>query len=226
MSLSKILIFILLSLVSSKNVVIIGDSRACGFAYYVLSIPYTYHNEVYGTGSYIISDKAVVSGGHSIKVIAEVGASSSTFSNQSKDVYKGVHNILSSSEEGTVVLMWLGVNNLDSASTFSYYKSLAQQYKGLKFYAVSITGVSSKCTNISNNTIKTFNANLKTSVNGSGLTNLKYKSILNEDNPLQIYNTSSGKVTFYVTESTTDAYGLHYTGDGNKECLAAILAGI
>ena len=226
MSLSKLLIFVLLSLVSSKNVVIIGDSRACGFAYYVLSIPYTYHNEVYGTGSYIISDKAVVSGGHSIKVIAEVGASSSTFSNQSKDVYKGVHNILSSSEEGTVVLMWLGVNNLDSASTFSYYKSLAQQYKGLKFYAVSITGVSSKCTNISNNTIKTFNANLKTSVNGSGLTNLKYKSILNEDNPLQIYNTSSGKVTFYVTESTTDAYGLHYTGDGNKECLAAILAGI
>ena len=105
MSLSKILIFILLSLVFSKNVVIIGDSRACGFAYYVLSIPYTYHNEVYGTGSYIISEKAVVSGGHNIKVIAEVGASSSTFANQSKEVYKGVHNILSSSEEETVVLI-------------------------------------------------------------------------------------------------------------------------
>ena len=226
MSISKIIILALLALVYSKNVVIIGDSRTCGLAYYVLGIPYTYQNEVYGTGSYIISESAVTYGGHSVKVIAEVGASYSTFINQNKEVYKGVHNILSSSAEETVVLIWLGLNNLDSASHFSYYKSLAQQYKGLKFYAVSVTGVSSKCTNISNDTIKTFNANLKTSVDNSGLTNLKYKSILNQENPLQVYNSSSGKVTFYITDSTTDAYGLHYTGDGNKECLAAILAGI
>lgn len=226
MSLSKLLIFILLSLVSSKNVVIIGDSRACGFAYYTLGIPYTYHNSVYGTGSYIISDKWVNYGGHSIKVIAEVGASYATFTNKNKEVYKGVNKILGSSSDGTVVLMWLGVNNLDSASTFNYYKSLAQQYKGLKFYAVSVSGVSSKCTSVSNNTIKTFNSNLKSKVNSAGLGNLKYKSILNSDNPLQIYNSSSGKVTFYITESTTDSYGLHYTGNGNRECLLAIIAGI
>ena len=226
MSLTKLILFVLLALVSSKNVVIIGDSRACGFAYYTLGIPYTYHTSSYGTGSYIVSEKWVNYGGHSIKVIAEVGASYATFTNQSKSVYKGVQNILRSSAEGTVVLMWLGVNNLDSANTFNYYKSLAQQYKRLKFYAISVSGVSSKCTNVSNNTIKTFNSNLKSKVDSANLGNLKYKSILNDNNPLQIYNSSSGKITFYVTESTTDSYGIHYNGNGNRECLLAMLAGI
>ena len=226
MSITRLILFVLLALVSSKNVVIIGDSRACGFAYYTLGIQYTYHNSAYGTGSYIISDKWVNYGGHSIKVIAEVGASYATFTNKNKEVYKGVNKILGSSSDGTVVLMWLGVNNLDSASTFNYYKSLAQQYKGLTFYAVSVSGVSSKCDEISNDTIRKFNNNLRTKVNGAGLKNLKYKSILNNDDPCQIYNSSSGKVTFKVLDSTTDYYGVHYTGNGDREVLLAMLAGI
>ena len=164
-------------------------------------------------GLYIICEYAVKYGGHSIKAIAEVGASCYTFTNTGKAVYKGVHNILSNSASGTIVLMWLGVNNPDSASTFNYYKSLAQQYKGLKFYAVSVTGVSSKCNEITNDTIRTFNKNIRSKVENenSGLNNLKYKSILNNDDPCQIYNSSYGKVTFRVLDSTTDYYGVHYT---------------
>ena len=226
MSISKLLLFVLFSIISSKNVVFIGDSRVCGFAYDILGFDYTYHNAVYGSGSYIISEYAVKYGGHSNKVIAEVGASYYTFTTKSKAVYSGVHSILSSSAAGTVVLMWLGVNNPDSASTFNYYKSLAQQYKGLTFYAVSVSGVSSKCDEISNDTIRKFNNNLRTKVNGAGLKNLKYKSILNNDDPCQIYNSSSGKVTFKVLDSTTDYYGVHYTGNGDREVLLAMLAGI
>ena len=100
----------------------------------------------------MITPNAKNYGGHSIKVIAEVGASYSTFTDSKKDVCNGVHTILKAASKGTVVLMWLGVNNLDSGNTYKYYLDLAKQYKSLTFYAVSVTGVSSK-SNISNDTI-------------------------------------------------------------------------
>ena len=224
MIMPKILFLIIIPIIFSKNVVIIGDSRACGFAYDILGIPYTYHNAVYGTGSYIISEKAKSFGGHSIKVIAEVGASSYTFTNSAKKVYNGVHTTLRSSSQGTVVLLWLGVNNLDSGHHFNYYKSLAQQYTKLQFYGVSVTGVSSKA-DVTNRDIKSFNSNLQTKIKNSAISNLKYKSIVT-DNVCQIYNSSNGKVTFTVTESTTDSYGVHYTSKGDRECLLAMLAKI
>ena len=224
MTLPKILLLIIISFISSKNVVIIGDSRVCGFAYSILGVPYTYHNSVYGTGSYIISKNAKGFGGHNIKVVAEVGASSYTFTNTGKAVHNGVHTILKGSSKGTVVLLWLGVNNLDSAHHFNYYNSLAQQYKGLQFYGVSVTGVSSKA-DVTNKDIKTFNTNLQNKIKSNAISNLKYKSIVT-DNVCQIYNSSNGKVTFTVTESTTDVYGVHYNNKGYRECILAMLAKI
>ena len=223
MSLSRFILFVLFAFISTKNVVIIGDSRVCGFAYSVLGIPYTWHNDVYGTGSYIISSSAKSYNGHSIKVIAEVGASHYTFTNSNKAVYSAVYQTLSNAASGTVVLLWLGVNNLDSTGVYSYYQSLAKKYKGLKFFAVSVSGVSSK-SGISNQTIKTFNTNLSKKVSSSGLSNLVYKSILKDGNPVQIYNVATKTVTFYVSDSTTDYYGVHYTGKGDKEVLNAMLA--
>ena len=222
MSIPKVLLFILFAYVSSKNAVIIGDSRVCGFAYSVLGMDYTYHNSVYGTGSYIINGSGKNYGGHLVKIVAEVGASYSTFTNKSKAVYTGVHNILGKAAAGTVVLMWLGVNNLDSTSTFNYYLDLATKYKTLTFYAVSVAGVSQSKSGISNNTIKTFNTNMKTKVNNAKLSNFKYKSIVNGDDVTQV----KGSTTFYISDSTTDAYGVHFTGSGNKECLNALLSGI
>ena len=223
MSILKFLLFVHFVFISTKNVVFIGDSRACGFAYYILAMPYTWHNEVYGTGSYIISDTPKTYNGHSIRVIAEVGASYSTFSNSNKAVYSGVYNTLDAAADGTLVLMWLGVNDLDSASTFNYYQSLAKKYKNLSFIAVSITGVSSK-SSISNDTIKLFNTNLASKVAASNISNLIYKSILKDENPVQIYNSATKSVTFHISESTTDAYGVHYTTDGYKEILNALLS--
>ena len=128
MSIPKVLLFILFAYVSSKTAVIIGDSRVCGFAYSVLGMDYTYHNAVYGNGSYMINKAGKNYGNYLVKVIAEVGASYSTFTSSSKAVYTGVQNILGSAAAGTPVLLWLGVNNFNSQETFNYYESLAKKY--------------------------------------------------------------------------------------------------
>ena len=221
-----LLILSLISLVSTANVVIIGDSRAVSFAYNIIGFDYTYHNDVYGTGSYIIGDNARNFGGHSIKVIAEVGASYSTFQDPNKAVTHAVQRVLGSAQKGTVVLFWLGVNNLNVEGTFGYYQSLANYYVKCKFFAVSVTGVGPRCKNISNEEIRTFNINLRNKIQKAHLSNLKYKSILNNDDPTQIYNSDSSKVTFVVTESTTDYYGLHYNINGDRAILLAMLTDI
>lgn len=222
MSFPKVLLLILLTLASSKNVVIIGDSRVCGIASYILQMDYTYHNSVYGNGSYMINYNAKNFGGNLIKVVAEVGASSVTFTNNSKEVCRGVHNMLKQSQKGTVVLLWLGVNNLDSAATFSYYKSLADLYKSLTFYACSVAGVSEGKTYIKNETIKRFNNNLKAKVESAKISNLKYKSILVNDDPIQV----KGSSILHISDSSTDTYGVHFYSSGYKICLEALLSGI
>ena len=223
MSLSKILLLALLTLISAKNVVIIGDSRACGIANYVLGIDYTWHNSVYGTGSYIITQSGKSYDGHSIKFIAEVGASCYTFTNSQKAVSSAVYSTLNSASDGTVVLMWLGVNNLDSSAHYNYYKSIASKYPRLQFIAVSVTGVSSKA-DVSNDSIKKFNSYLEKQIPKSGLSNFVYKSILKNGNPTEIYNYSQKTVTFTVTGDTTDYYGVHYNTNGYKAILNAMLS--
>ncbi len=213
-------------MVSSKNLVLIGDSRFCGIAYDLLKMPYTYHNAVYGTGSYIVSNSPKNYQGFSVKAIAEVGASHVTFTNSNKGVNKGVSTILGTSKAGTIVLLWLGVNGLNSDGTYNYYQSLASKYKNLKFYAVSVTGVVESKAKISNATIKQFNANLKSKILSSRLSNLKYKSILKKDDPTQIYNSSTKKVVLSVNAGTMDGLGLHYHNAGNKAIFNAMLAGL
>ena len=221
-----LLILSLISLVSSANVVIIGDSRTVSFAYNIIGFDYTYHTDEYGIGSYIIGDNAKNFGGHSIKVIAEVGATYSTFQDPDKPVSHAVTRVLGSAKKGTVVLFWLGVNNPDVEGTFGYYKSVASHYVKCKFFAVSVTGVGPRCKTISNEQICYFNINLQNKIKKAHLSNLKYKSIIYNDDPTKIYNSHSSKVTFVINESTTDYYGLHYNTNGDRAILLAMLADI
>ena len=136
-----LLLSIFTIIVSSKDIVLLGDSRFCGIAYSLMGFKYTKVTKYYGTGSNIISSSSKNYAGHNIKVIAEVGASYYSFKKAGSDLSNGVKKILGSAKPGTFVLLWLGVNNLSSGSTFDYYKQLALQYKKLKFYAISVTGV-------------------------------------------------------------------------------------
>jgi len=220
---SKMLVFFLIALVSSKNIILIGDSRTVGIAVYLFGFGYTYAAPYYGTGTYIVSTSAKSYGGHSAQVACETGASYATFTNSAKAVSTGAHKLLSSAASGTVVLLWLGVNNLDSASTFNYYQSLAKKYQNLKFYAISVTGVSSK-SNISNATIKTFNTNMNNKIKSAGLANLKYKSILIGEDPTKVGY--GGTVYLTIDTTTTDTYGLHYYTNGYKAIYNSMVNGI
>ena len=160
-----------------NNLILIGDSRFCGMAYYVMGFDYTYHTPSYGTGSNIRSSKPRTYNGYSIHVTAEVGASASTFMNTGKDIYGSMHYQFQNAVSGTKVLLWLGVNDLSSSSTLSLYKKIASKYPKLLFYAISVTGVGSKAT-ITNTQIKTLNSGIKKGLGSDR--NLKYKSILNQ----------------------------------------------
>ena len=219
MSFKILLISLLIIIVSSKQIILLGDSRFCGIAYNLMGFKYTKITKSYGTGSNIISSSSKNYAGHNIKVIAEVGASYNSFSKS--DLSNGVKKILGNAKSGAIVLLWLGVNNLNSGSTFDYYKKLALQYKNLKFYAISVTGVvQSIVKSISNDTIRKFNSNLKNKIHSSKISNLKYKSILNKGNPIEIV--SNGKITKINSSNSRD--GLHYSSVLYKAIFYAMIS--
>ena len=219
MSFKILLISLLIIIVSSKQIILLGDSRFCGIAYNLMGFKYTKVTKSYGTGSNIISSSSKNYAGHNIKVIAEVGASYNSFSKS--DLSNGVKKILGNAKSGAIVLLWLGVNNLNSGSTFDYYKKLALQYKNLKFYAISVTGVvQSIVKSISNDTIRKFNSNLNNKIHSSKISNLKYKSILNKGNPVEIV--SNGKITKINSSNSRD--GLHYSSVLYKAIFYAMIS--
>ena len=61
-------------------------------------------------------------------------------------------------------------------------------------------------------------------VKASGLSNLKYKNILQNNDPTKIV--VGGKVALTVDASTTDAYGLHYKTNGYKAIFNAMVSGL
>ena len=223
MSISKILLFALIALASTKNIVLLGDSRTVGIGVQVLGFSLNNKATSQVGKRIIISSGAKIFNGHSIKVVAQSGSHFATFVNAANTISIGATKVLTASPSGTIVLLWLGVNRLDAGATASYYKSLANKFKKLKFYAISVTGVSSQ-SNRSNDKIKSFNAKMNSLLKNSGLSNLKYKSILLNDDPTKV--AIKDKVVLNIDISTTDDKGLHYKADGSKAILNAMLSGI
>ena len=123
MGVSKIfLLFILIVSASTKNVVLIGDSRTVGIAVYLMGFDYTTKTAYYGNGSNIVGLTPRIYGSYSVKAVCETGASYNTFTSKAI-LSSGVHSALAGSSAGTIVLMWLGVNGLNSEGTFNYYKN-------------------------------------------------------------------------------------------------------
>ncbi len=224
MGITKFLFLALIAFASAKNLVFIGDSRTVGIAVYLFKFDFYEVTNYYGTGTNVVGLNAVTYQGHSVKAIAETGASYSQFTNPNKAVYRGIHTALSNSASGTIVLLWLGVNGLNDNATFQFYKNLASKYTKLKFYAISITGVVESKSGMSNNSIKNFNSALRQKINSAGLSNLKYKSILLNDDPTKV--AMNGAVTLTINSSTTDTYGLHYYTNGYSAIVNAMLSGL
>ena len=224
MKMVHLLLLVLIASSSAKNLVFIGDSRTVGIAVYLFNYDFYEVTNYYGTGTNVVGTTARTYQGHSVKAIAETGASYSQFTNANKAVYKGIHTALSASTSGTIVLLWLGVNGLNDNGTFQFYKNLASKYKKLTFYAISITGVVESKSGMSNSSIKRFNSALKQKINSAGLSNLKYKSILLNDDPTRV--AINGATVLTINTSTTDTYGLHYYTNGYSAIVNAMLSGL
>ena len=132
------------NMIITKNVVLLGDSRTVGIGVQVLKFDLTTKATPEGGKRSIISSTAKIYNGHSIKVVAQSGSHFATFVNTANAISTGAIKVLGASSSGTIVFLWLGVNNLNADATASYYKSLANKFKKLKFYAISVTGVSSE----------------------------------------------------------------------------------
>ena len=207
---NKFIFLALLALVATKNVILIGDSRYVGMANYLMGFSYTTITPSGGTGTNICSTSARSFDGHSIQVTAQVGASSYTFKSGSQ-IYNSVHSQLKKASPGSIVLLWLGINDTDAVqSTFDFYSNLAKTYSTLTFKAISITGVNEQKTWLRNASAKSFNSKLSAKINSAGISNLKYVSILNGDNVNSII--AGGKKISIVNYMAGD--GLHYTKDG------------
>lgn len=201
---NKILFLTLLSFIlssTSNNLILIGDSRYVGMAQYLFNV---------NSNSPIKTTKPVSYAGYKIHVTAQVSAKYSDY-NVGTALYNSVINQLSNAQKGTNVLLWLGINSLWAPDqTHNFYKTLANSYKSLNFFAVSITGVNeSKWTTVKNADVKTFNTKLKNKVVGNPISNLKFLDILYNNNPTQILY--SGKAV-NINDYSKD--GLHYNKDG------------
>ncbi len=194
----------------AKEIILIGDARALDIAYYVLGNSYSTFVQHGGVTSNIRGSSDSQFLGYTYKISAQVGAYYYHFNSTTTEVGSSMHNQLKSALKGTKVILWLGFSNLDSAKTFDVYSRLAKNYTLLNFYAFSVTGVAPKCKNIDNNKIRTFNAEMKSLIEASGLSNLQYKSILNEENPVEIYLRNQKHIYYINDDSTKDIYGQRY----------------
>ena len=215
---NKILFLSLLAFIissTSKNLILIGDSRYVGMAAYLIGIPYD--------GKNIRTTTAKSYAGYSIHCTAQVSASYSTYA-EGGALYESVINQLSKAEANTNVLLWLGINSLWAPEqTFNFYTKLANKYPKLSFYAVAITGVNEQLwPSVHNSNVREFNKKLKSYLEGPHCpNNLKYADILNNDDPTVII--SSGKAVD-ISQKSLSPDGLHYTKDGYYKLFFAMVA--
>ena len=88
---NKFLLLTLITLVASKNYILIWDSRYVGMAVFLMGFSLTTDIGGGGTGSNICSNSPRNYGGHSIQVTAQVSASYNDF-RQGSLIYNSVHN--------------------------------------------------------------------------------------------------------------------------------------
>ena len=117
-----------------KDLILIGDSRYVQMAAEIMGFEYSTVTQYHGTGSNIRSTSPKEFDGYSIQITSQVSASGYTYK-EGTDIYISMHNHLKNASPGTIVLLWLGINDYAAIdSTFDFYNSLAKIYPSLNFY--------------------------------------------------------------------------------------------
>ena len=107
-------------------------------------------------------------------------------------------------------LFSLGLEYLSEINAIIIYiGKLADKYPQLNFYAASLVGVNEELCSIYNADMKNFNAKMENRIEIAEFTNLKFKSILFNENPCQIM--VDGKVV-NILNYTSEKIGFFKSG--------------
>ena len=203
----NILISFLICFVTSKNLIIIGDSRIQEMAQVLLNIQ---HKESYYFNyEYVVTKDPVSYEGYYIDVVA-VTKHTLRFLFEKYEPYNSVHDKLKNAKEGTSVLLSIGFGNLnDYNNIFVFYGKLADKYPNLKFYIISQIGVTGDDSQDINTRIRKFNEKVKERITIVGFKNMYYKNILYDNDPTKIENNG---FVINILDYSTDSEGFFKNG--------------
>ena len=199
-----VFIFMCFALTFSKNIILIGDSRTYLMATQLFGFPST-------PDSSIKSTTPVYYQGHSIYVTAKGGARVYDF--VSGDLYNSMDEQMRKAPSGTVVFLWLGINNINNfVDTRNLYVGFAEKYRNVKFYAFSVAGINEVAMqnlhDAKNNLVSEFNSQLSNLIreNRVNTPHLVFKSIMKD--PLTFK--SGQNILQYLYD------GIHFNKDGSQ----------
>jgi hypothetical protein len=203
----NILISFLICFVTSKNLIIIGDSRIQEMAQVLLNIQ---HKESYYFNyEYVVTKDPVSYEGYYIDVVA-VTKHTLRFLFEKYEPYNSVHDKLKNAKEGTSVLLSIGFENLnDYNNIFVFYGKLADKYPKLNFYIISQIGVPGNDSQDTNTKIRKFNEKVKERIAIVGFKNMYYKNILYDNDPTKIDNNG---FVINILDYSTDSEGFFKNG--------------
>lgn len=179
----KMIILILIAFSLSKDLILIGDSRIKEMANVIFEIENSYYASGYSPYHSPMTTEPISYEDYKIHVTAP---------EKIDHIFEGapndsVHNQLKNAKPGTNVLLNLGIDNLGLLEKIIiFYGKLADKYYKLNFYIISLIGVDETKIQISNSSVKEFNAYIKNRILEVEFENLKYKNILKGEDPTQI----------------------------------------
>ncbi len=182
----KIFFFIFLGCSLSNDLIIIGDYRIEEMGNVLMGVEYSKFSFAYSTRYGIMTNEPIQYEDYNLKIIGTDIINS--LIRVGEEVYNFVQSQLKSAKDGTNVLFSIGVDCQDRFNDiFVFYGKLADRFPNLNFYVLSIIGVDeSLVRGITNAGVREFNTRVKNRIEMAEFSNMKYISILNEDDPTKI----------------------------------------
>lgn len=181
---NKLLIFIsLITLVSLKELIIIGNVRAAEMGHILMNIDY--HESSISYCNILLTTEPVSYEDFNVQITAETGDTWAQFSNN--NIFNSFHKQLSNAQTGAIVFLWFGINYLSRfTDIFSLFGELADKYTKLNFYALPIIGVDESACSLKNAKIQDFNEKMRARIIAAEFPNFEYLDILKDDDPTKI----------------------------------------
>ena len=204
----KILISFLICFAASKHLIMIGDGRIQEMAQVLMNVglkEYKYGAFKY---KYLVTESPISYEGYDLDIIA-VNKNTIKHLFDGGQPYISVHDKLKKATPGTSVILNLGIQNLDYYNDiFVFYGKLADKYRKLNFYVVSLIGLNDGDPK-TNTVVKDFNKRVEKRIKIVGFKNLHYKDILNNNDPSQIIVNNE---LIHIFDYSTDSVGFFRNG--------------